>query len=98
MPPLIRFHEFGGPEMLTVDDVPIPAPGEGEVRLRVAAIGVNRSETYHRAGFYGPAQLPSPLGFEAAGIVEDVGTGVTAFERGDAVTVLPSVRPLRFGT
>ena len=95
---LVRFHEFGGPEVLTVDDVPIPAPGEGEVRIRVAAVGLNRTDTYHRAGFYGPAPLPSPLGFEAAGVVEEVGTGVTSFGRGDAVTILPSVRPLAFGT
>ncbi|WP_137990131.1 zinc-dependent alcohol dehydrogenase family protein [Streptomyces vilmorinianum] len=83
----VLFHEIGGPEMLRVEDVPLPAPGPGEVLFRVEAIGLNRADALFRAGtYYYPATLPgSRLGYEAAGVVEAVGEGVTAYAAGDPV-------------
>jgi NADPH2:quinone reductase len=84
MPIAIRFHKTGGPEVLQVEDLPVGAPGPGEVRLRHTAIGVNFIDTYHRSGLY-PLALPSGLGSEAAGVVEEVGPGVKHVARGDRV-------------
>ncbi|MFD9051075.1 zinc-dependent alcohol dehydrogenase family protein [Streptomyces zaomyceticus] len=83
----VLFHRIGGPEVLTVEEVPLPAPGPGEVLVRVEAIGLNRAEALFRSGTYHyPATLPgSRLGYEAAGVVEAVGTGVAAYAPGDAV-------------
>jgi NADPH:quinone reductase-like Zn-dependent oxidoreductase len=74
---VIRFHTFGGPEVLKIEEEPIPEPGKGEVLLKVKAIGLNRPEVMFRAGKYPemPA-LPSKLGYEAAGVVAAVGPGV----------------------
>lgn len=80
----IRIHETGGPEKLRVDDVPLPVPGAGEVRIRVEAAGVNFIDTYQRSGLY-PVALPYTLGSEAAGMVTAVGPGVTEFRAGDRV-------------
>ena len=83
----VLFHELGGPEVLTVEEVALPAPGPGEVLVRVEAIGLNRAEALFRSGgYYYRATLPgSRLGYEAAGVVEEVGEGVTAFAPGDPV-------------
>ncbi len=80
----IRFHEFGGPEVLKFDTITLPEPGEGEVRLRHTAIGLNFVDTYYRSGLYKSA-LPSGLGNEATGFVERLGSGVKGFEIGDRV-------------
>lgn len=80
----IRIHETGGPEKLRADDVPVPMPGAGEVRLRVEAAGVNFVDTYLRSGLY-PAALPHAMGGEAAGVVTALGEGVTEFRPGDRV-------------
>ena len=80
----IRIHETGGPEKLRVDDVPVPSPGAGELRLRVEAAGVNFVDTYMRSGLY-PVKLPHAPGQEAAGVVTAVGAGVTEFKVGDRV-------------
>lgn len=71
----IRFAKTGGPEVLRLQDVDLPAPGPGEVRVRHTAIGVNFIDIYHRNGLY-PVDLPSGLGLEAAGVVEALGAGV----------------------
>ncbi|MFE0653751.1 zinc-dependent alcohol dehydrogenase family protein [Streptomyces sp. NPDC059534] len=83
----VVFHELGGPEVLTVEEVPLPDPGPDEVLVRVEAIGLNRAEALFRSGtYYHPATLPgSRLGYEAAGVVEAVGAGVTAYAPGDPV-------------
>ncbi|MER5307892.1 zinc-dependent alcohol dehydrogenase family protein [Streptomyces sp. NPDC002773] len=83
----VLFHELGGPEVLTVEEVTLSAPGPGEVLVRVEAIGLNRAEALFRAGtYYYPPTLPgSRLGYEAAGVVEAVGAGVTAYAPGDPV-------------
>jgi len=78
----IRFTETGGPEVLRLTEVELPAPAAGEIRLRQSAIAVNFIDTYHRSGLY-PVKLPSGLGLEAVGIVEAIGAGVTEFAVGD---------------
>ncbi|MFB9553940.1 zinc-dependent alcohol dehydrogenase family protein [Streptomyces roseoviridis] len=83
----VLFHQLGGPEVLSVEEIALPAPGPSELRMRVEAIGLNRAEALFRSGaYYYPATLPgSRLGYEAAGLVEEVGEGVTAYAPGDAV-------------
>jgi len=72
----IRIEATGGPEVMQWQDISLPAPGPGEVRLRHTAIGLNFIDTYHRSGLY-PLSFPSGLGLEAAGVIEAVGDGVT---------------------
>ena len=80
----IRIHQTGGPEVLHYEDVELPAPAVGEVRVRHAAIGVNFIDTYHRSGLY-KVPLPAGIGSEAAGTVEALGSGVTTLKAGDRV-------------
>ncbi|MEE3288374.1 MAG: quinone oxidoreductase [Pseudomonadota bacterium] len=80
----IRVHETGGPEVLSFEDIDIGGPGPGEVRLRHTAIGLNYIDVYFRTGAY-PVELPFTPGFEAAGVVEAVGEGVTSLSTGDRV-------------
>ena len=80
----IRIHQFGGPEVLRLEDVPVPEPGPGEALIRVEATGINYVDVYHRTGLY-PGQLPLTLGREAAGTVERIGAGVTTCRPGDRV-------------
>ncbi len=80
----IRFAKFGGPEVLTLEDVALPPPAAGQVRVRHTAIGVNFIDTYHRSGLY-PVSLPSGLGLEAAGVVEALGDNVKTLRLGDRV-------------
>lgn len=80
----IRVHEAGGPEVLRYEEVPVPEPGEGQVRVKVAAAGVNFIDIYHRKGLY-PVAHPFTPGVEAAGVVDAVGPGVTEFQPGDRV-------------
>lgn len=80
----IRFHQPGGPEVMKYEDIELAAPGAGEVRVRHTAVGLNYIDTYHRSGAY-PLPLPSGIGLEAAGVVEEVGAGVTSLKAGDRV-------------
>jgi len=80
----IKIHKPGGPEVMQYEDITLGAPERGEVRVRHTAIGLNYLDTYHRSGAYA-LPLPSGLGFEAAGVVEAVGDGVTDFKEGDRV-------------
>ncbi|MFE6851679.1 zinc-dependent alcohol dehydrogenase family protein [Streptomyces sp. NPDC057674] len=93
----VLFHGLGGPEVLGVEEVALPDPGPGEVLVRVEAIGLNRAEALFRAGtYYYPATLPgSRIGYEAAGVVEAVGAGVTAYAPGDPVMAAAN---FEFGT
>jgi NADPH:quinone reductase len=84
MPQAIRIHTNGGPEVLTLEEVTVGAPGPGEARVRHTAIGLNYIDTYHRTGQYKLA-LPSGIGLEAAGVVEAVGPDVTFVKPGDRV-------------
>jgi NADPH:quinone reductase-like Zn-dependent oxidoreductase len=99
----VRFHEYGGPEVLRLDEVDPGEPGAGEVLVRVDAIGVNRAEALFRAGQYiEPAkEFPARLGAEAAGVVERLGPGVDGvepgFAPGQAVSVVPAFSQNDYG-
>jgi NADPH:quinone reductase-like Zn-dependent oxidoreductase len=79
-----QFSRFGGPEVLEIVDLPEPHPGPGEVRLAVRAAGINASDWKKRQGLM-DRQLPQTMGYEAAGIVDEVGAGVTSVSIGDHV-------------
>jgi NADPH:quinone reductase-like Zn-dependent oxidoreductase len=87
----VRIHEFGDADVLRIDDIAIGEPGAGEVRLRVHAIGLNRTEVTLRSG-RSPvkAALPSSIGFEAAGVIEALGADVSGFAVGDRVALVPA--------
>jgi NADPH:quinone reductase len=80
----VRVHTIGGPEQLITDEVPVPEPGHGEIRIRVDAAGVNFIDVYHRTGV---VKLPTPFtpGMEAAGTVDAIGPGVETLALGDRV-------------
>ena len=80
----VQIHEIGGPEVLTLAELPIPTPGPGQVLIKIAATGVNFIEIYFREGRY-KAPLPLIPGMEAAGTVEQLGEGVSGFTVGDHV-------------
>ena len=80
----IRIHAHGGPDVMVAEDIDVGAPGPGEVRVRQTAIGLNYIDTYHRSGLY-PLPLPSGIGQEAAGVVEEVGAGVDYLRVGERV-------------
>ena len=84
----IRIHALGSPEMLRWEEVAIPEPGPGEVLVRHEAVGLNFIDTYHRSGLYPVPSLPTAIGMEAAGVVEEVGPPAGAgptFQSGDRV-------------
>ena len=80
----IRIGEYGGPEVLEFSEIDLPELQKGEARIRHTAIGLNFIDTYHRSGLY-PMPLPTGLGSEAAGIVEEVASDVTSIKVGDRV-------------
>ena len=75
MPKSIIIKKNGGPEVLELQDVNVGAPGQDEIKVTNYAIGLNYIDTYHRSGLY-PLKLPSGIGLEAAGKVEEVGSGI----------------------
>ncbi|MEZ5419197.1 MAG: NADPH:quinone reductase [Vicinamibacterales bacterium] len=82
----IRAHEFGGPDVLRLDEIPEPAPGPGQVRVRLHAAGVNPFDTYMLTGTYAiKPPLPYSPGADGAGVVEGVGEGVSGLKAGDRV-------------
>ncbi len=81
----IRIHETGGPEVLTWEDVDVGDPGDGEVRIRHTAVGLNFIDIYQRSGLYPLPDLPLTLGTEGAGVVEAVGPGVEGIAAGQRV-------------
>jgi NADPH:quinone reductase-like Zn-dependent oxidoreductase len=96
---VVRFHQIGGPENLKIEDLPSQQPGRGEVRLRVQAVGLNRAESmfYHDRYLERP-QLPSRIGYEAAGVVEAAGEGVDQAWIGKTVATVPAFSMTRYGT
>jgi NADPH2:quinone reductase len=85
----VRVHKAGGPEVLTLEDVDIPAPGPGQLRVKQGAIGINYIDTYFRAGAYPPPNgYPFILGNEGSGDVVAVGPGVTDVKVGDRVAAV----------
>ena len=84
----VRFHDYGPPSVLVVEDVERPRPKEGEVLVRVRAAGVNAIDWKFRAGYlkdFMPLELPHTPGLDLAGTVDEVGVGVSDFSRGDDV-------------
>lgn len=91
MSKVVTFNRTGGPEVLEIVDMEVPAPAAGEVQIRVQAIGLNRAEIMYRNGQYViEPEFPARLGYEAAGVVQAVGENVEAFTTGDLVSVIPS--------
>ena len=98
MSKVVRVHQLGGPEVLQFEDLEVAAPGPGEVRLAMEAIGLNRSEAMYRAGRY-PVRpkLPTLMGYEGVGTVEALGAGVQAFKVGERVCVVPNYQLGEYG-
>ena len=98
MSKIVRVHQLGGPEVLQLEDVEVGAPGAGEVRLAMEAIGLNRSEAMYRAGRY-PVRpkLPTLMGYEGVGLVEALGAGVQGFKIAERVCVVPNYRLGEYG-
>lgn len=95
---VVRFHEYGGPDVLQIEDLDVGEPGPGEVRVRMAAIGLNRAEAAFRAGHYiETARLPARLGYEAFGTLDALGDGVGGFKVGEPVCVIPQFSMNRYG-
>ncbi len=80
----IIIKKNGGPDVLELQDVNIGSPGPDEIKVTNHAIGLNYIDTYHRSGLY-PLKLPSGIGLEAAGKIDEVGSNVTEFNKGDNV-------------
>ena len=94
----VRFHEFGGPEVLRLDEVEATAPPAGQVRLAVQAIGLNRADALLRQNRYVETpELPSRLGYDVAATVEAVGDGVDGWRAGDRVVTIPTFSQSDFG-
>jgi NADPH:quinone reductase-like Zn-dependent oxidoreductase len=88
---IYRFHQYGGPENLKLETVPLPEPGHGEVRVKVLAMSLNRSDLLWLANTYiETPKLPARLGYEVAGVVEAVGPGVTTHQTGHRVNSIPA--------
>jgi NADPH:quinone reductase-like Zn-dependent oxidoreductase len=98
MPRIVRFYELGGPEKLQLEDSPSRQPGENEVKLRVQATGLNRAEALYMRGFYfEKPNLPSRIGYEAAGVVEAVGPRVERRLIGRQVSTMPGFSQNQYG-
>ena len=81
----IQIEKFGGPEVLVIKDIDIGKPGPKEVLIKNKSIGLNFIDVYHRTGLY-PIPLPSGIGLEASGVIEEIGSEVKLFKVGDRVT------------
>lgn len=81
---VVRIHKHGGPKEMVFEQVDLPPPAAGQVRLRQTAIGLNFIDVYTRTGLY-PGPTPAVLGVEAAGVIEALGEGVTGLKVGDRV-------------
>lgn len=81
----IRIHEYGGPEKMVWEELPLPHPKPGEALVRHHAVGLNYIDVYFRTGLYKAPSLPATIGMEGAGVVEAVGEGVTEVAVGDRV-------------
>lgn len=92
MSKIVRFHRFGGPDVLEIETIDVAPPGAGEVQVDISRIGINRAEALMRSGRYiETPTLPSGLGLEAAGIVSAIGEGVQGLGVGDRVSIMPPV-------
>jgi NADPH:quinone reductase-like Zn-dependent oxidoreductase len=95
---VVRVHQPGPPEAMQIEDLEVGAPGEGEVLVRIEAIGLNRSEALFREGKYiAPPKLPALIGYEASGVLLATGPGVHGFTPGQRVSILPNFRQGEYG-
>lgn len=98
MSKIVRFHKTGDASVLQLDELEPQQPKAEEVRIKVDAIGLNRAEVMFRRGQYlEPPELPSKIGYEAAGVIEAVGPGVTDLKVGDKVSTIPSFSMNQYG-
>lgn len=95
---IVRFHETGPADVLKIEDVAVQEPEPDEVRLKVEAIGLNRAEIMFRMGQYlETPEFPSRIGYEACGVVDAVGSGVSGVKVGDRVSTIPSFSVGKYG-
>ena len=98
MSKVVRIYQHGGPEQLRFEEIDVGEPGPAEVRLKIEAIGLNRSEAAFRAGAYPVApKFPTLIGYEGVGLIEAQGPGVRGFAVGERVCVLPNFRLGEYG-
>lgn len=98
MSKVVKFHAFGGPEVLKIEAEPLRQPQAGEVRIKVQTLGLNRAEVMYRTNVYTEqAQFPSRIGYEAAGAIDALGEGVTGFQIGDRVSTIPGFSLNQYG-
>ncbi len=98
MPRVVRFHECGNANVLKLEELPEEEPAQGEIRIKIKAIGINRAEVALRSGQYiHIPEFPSRLGYEAAGVVDAVGAGVTHVKVGDKVSTMPAFMMGKYG-
>jgi NADPH:quinone reductase len=94
----VVFDHHGGPDVLQVETVTVPDPGEGELTIAVDAFALNRADTFFREGWHPiKPEFPSRIGYEAAGRVAAIGNGVSGFAVGDRVATLPVMEVNRYG-
>jgi len=95
---IVSFQQYGGPEVLDIVDVAVPAPAAHEVQIAVKAIGVNRAESMWRTGVYvEPVRLPARLGYEVSGVITAIGADVGGLAVGDIVSTLPAFSQNDYG-
>src|SRR5205807_5179954 len=95
---IVRFHRKGDADVLQIDEMPLPEPSAGEVRIRVKAFGLNRAEVMFRMGRYlVEPVLPSKLGYEASGVVEAAGPDVDSRWVGKTVSTVPAFNLAAYG-
>ncbi|WP_295989924.1 zinc-dependent alcohol dehydrogenase family protein [Rugamonas sp.] len=98
MSKIVGFTEYGGPDVLTITDIVVPAPAAAEVQIAVKAIGLNRAESMWRTGVYvEPVRLPARLGYEVSGVVTAVGADVSGLAVGDRVSTMPAFSQNDYG-
>jgi len=98
MAKIVRFHATGSADVLKIESAPCEEPAQGEVRLKVAAIGLNRAEVMFREGHY--LETPEPpcrIGYEASGVIDAVGPDNGALKVGDVVSTIPAFSMGRYG-
>jgi len=96
---IVRIHKTGGPEVLTFENLKDTPPAANEISIQVKALGLNRSEAMFRSGRHiETAQFPARLGYEAAGTISAIGTDVSGFAIGDAVSIIPPPSVTKWGT
>jgi NADPH:quinone reductase len=98
MSKVVRFYEFGSPEVLKIEEESLREPEAGEVRIQVEALGLNRAEVMYRTNVYTEQPtFPSRIGYEAAGVIDAVGAGVTGLRVGDRVSTIPGFSLNQYG-